>query len=52
LACVKPPYRLLLHVGGTATAGAADGADISSRQGGDYLVVFVTEKGDKLASTS
>ena len=50
LACVKPPYATCFCTSVDGEPVSADGADILLTDiGGDYLVEFITEKGEKLA---
>jgi sulfhydrogenase subunit beta (sulfur reductase) len=51
LACVKPPYATCFCTSVDGEPVSADGADILLTDlGGDYLVEFITDKGEKLAS--
>ena len=50
LACVKPPYATCFCTSVDGEPISTDGADILLTDiGGDYLVEFITEKGEKLA---
>ncbi|MDD4357758.1 MAG: hypothetical protein PHN98_10945, partial [Smithellaceae bacterium] len=51
LACVKPPYATCFCTSVDGEPVSSEGADILLTDiGGDYLVEFVTEKGEKLAN--